>query len=395
MVDYRPLPEDATEAHDALTSYAFGADQGPPLPPDREQRQERYWSFGDYRGVFEGDELLAACGQIEFTARVRGAWLPLAGLTGVATAPTHRRQGLAGRMLEASLAEYRDRGWPVSALRPFDARFYGRYGWATGCRYTAATVSPSALAPAREAAAGRFRRVHPEGFEALEPVYREWLDGVGLATRRSEDWWRDRAFHTPGTELYCYAWERDGETRGYLLYQAEDRRLTVREAAHVDHEAYLNLLRFLADHDAQADELLLRGPGHDRLLDVVEDRDALDVELVPGQMVRIADVSAALEAVRYPADEAATLTLSVADDHAPWNDRTVRLAVADGTATVEPTEEEPDASVDIGTLSQLLVGYLPARRARTVGGLTVETPGTVATLAALFPEQETYLPERF
>jgi len=394
MADYRPLPEDEREAHDVLASYAFGAEGGPPLPPDREGRQERYWSFGEYRGVFEDSELVATCAHIEFTARLRGAWLPLAGLTAVATAPTHRRQGLAGRMLEASLAEYHDRGWPVSALRPFDARFYGRYGWATGCRYTEATVSPSALAPAREGRGGRFRRVHPEGFEDLRPVYREWLDGVGLATRRSEDWWRERAFHTSGTELYCYAWERDGETRGYLLYEVEDRELTVHEAAHVDGEAYLNLLAFLADHDAQVEEVVLRGLGHDRLLDVVEDRSALSVETAPGQMVRIADVPAALEAVRYPTEDA-TLALAVTDDHAPWNDRTFRLAVEDGTAAVEPTDEEPDASVGVGTLSQLLVGYLPPRRARTVGDLAVENSGTLAALDALFPEQETYLPERF
>ncbi len=395
MVDYRPLPEDATEAHDVLASYAFGAENGPPLPPDRDDRLERLWSFGEYRGMFENDELVATCAHINFTARIRGVWLSLAGLTAVATAPAHRRRGLAGQMLEASLAEYRDRDWPITALRPFDAGFYGRYGWATGCRYTEATVSPSALGAAREASRGQFRRVHPEGFERLRPVYRKWLDGVGLATRRSDDWWRDRAFHTPGTELYCYAWERDGEVRGYLLYDIDDRELTVHETAYIDHEAYLNLLRFLANHDAQIEEVRLRGLSHDRLLDIVPDRGALSVEVAPGQMVRIVDVPAALEAIHYPPGEDAALTLAVSDEHAPWNDGRFHLAVGDDTAAVEPTDGPPDASVGIGTLSQLLVGYLPVERARQTGSLEIKTPGVADVLAGLFPERETYLPERF
>jgi predicted acetyltransferase len=319
----------------------------------------------------------------------------MAGLTGVATAPERRREGLAGRMFEASLAEYRDRGWPISALRPFEEAVYARYGWATGCRYTTATVSPSALAPVREATDGRFRRVQPQGFERLAPVYREWLDGVGLVTRRGEDWWRDRVFHTSRSELYCYAWERDGEARGYLMYDVEDRELTVHEAAHVDGEAYLALLRLLADHDAQVDELTLRGRNHDRLIDVVEDRGSLTVETAPSFMVRIVDVPAALEAVPYPEVEDASLALAVADDHAPWNDGTFRVAVRDGTATVEPTDAAPDARVDVGTLSQLFVGYLPADRARTLGGLDTETEGALDALARLFPPEETYLPERF
>jgi predicted acetyltransferase len=394
MAEYRPVPEHRQNDRRALTGYAFDAGSGPPQPPDRDERLVRMWGFGEDRGMFEGDRLLACCTHIDFDARVRGTWLPLAGLTGVATAPERRREGLAGRMFEASLAEYRDRGWPVSALRPFEESVYARYGWATGTRYTTATVPPSALAPARETTGGRFRRVRPEAFERLEPVYREWLDGVGLATRRDDDWWRDRVFHTFRSELYCYAWERDGEPRGYLIYGIEDRELTVHEAAHTDGEAYLSLLRFLADHDAQIEEITLRGRDHERLLDVVEDRSALTVEVAPGYMVRIVDVPAALEAVPYPGVENVSLALAVADDHAPWNDRTFGVAVRDGTATVEPTDAAPDARVDVGTLSQLLVGYLPAERALTLGGLEAG-PDTVGSLARLFPTEETYLPERF
>jgi predicted acetyltransferase len=41
--------------------------------------------------------------------------------------------------------EYRDLGWPIAALWPFDEAFYARYGWATASRTHTATLEPGAL----------------------------------------------------------------------------------------------------------------------------------------------------------------------------------------------------------------------------------------------------------
>lgn len=139
----------------------------------------------------------------------------------------------------------------------------------------------------------------------------------------------------------------------------------------------------------------LYGYDHDRLLDVVTDRDAIDVEVAAGKMLRIVDVPAALEAVPYPDVEDVAISVAVDDPHAPWNDATFSIEVTEGAATVTPTDADPDASIDIGTLSQLLVGYLPAERALTVGGLDVRVSETVDVLDRLFPENEVFLPESF
>jgi Predicted acetyltransferase involved in intracellular survival and related acetyltransferases len=317
----------------------------------------------------------------------------------VASPPERRHQGFVGELLEASLREYRERDWPIAALRPFKHDFYARYGWATGCRYRTATVDPAALSVARSATAGEFQRVEPGEYATLEPAYAAWLDGVNLATRRSADWWRDRVFQGYDTERFCYAWLHDGEPRGYLLYRIQDgddgRCLVVDEMADTDHEAYLNLLRFCHNHASQVSTIELYGYDHDRLLDVVTDRDAIEVEVTAGKMVRIVDVPAALEAVPYPDVEDATLTIAVDDPHAPWNDATFAIEVAEGAATVTPTDADPDANVDIGTLSQLLVGYCSAERARRTGGLDVRSADAIDALAELFPKNEVFLPESF
>ena len=399
MAEYRPISPEYEERHHAITGYAFDAGSGPYDPDEPiDERRQRRWAFGEDRGIFDGDDL-AACGtHIEFIVRLRGMWLPMAGLSGVASPPERRRQGFVGELLKASLREYREREWPIAALRPFEHDFYARYGWATGCRYHTATVDPAALSAVRSAATGEFRRVEPDEHATLEPVFEKWLDGVNLATRRSADWWRDRVFQAHDTERFCYAWLREGEPRGYLLYRVrddDDRCLVVDEMAAADHEASLNLLRFCHNHDSQVSTVELYGHDHDRLLDIITDRDAIEVEVAAGKMVRIVDVPAALEAIPYPGVDDADLTIAVDDPHAPWNDATFTIEVTEGVATVATTDADPAASVDIGTLSQLLVGYCSAERARRIGGLDVCSMEAIDALTELFPESEVFLPESF
>jgi predicted acetyltransferase len=397
MAEYRPVPEDRASDFRRIARYAFGADGGPYDPEEPlDDRQRRMYEFAEDRGMYDGEDLLVVCAHFPFTVRVRGTWLPMGGVSAVASPPEHRRQGLVGEMMAASLAEYRDRGWPLATLRPFDEAFYARYGWATGVRRHVATVDVDALATTQDAAAGAFRRVDPsEAPGAFDDVFTQWLEGYGLATDRTDEWWRDRVTQRFQAPLYCYAWERDDDVRGYLLYEVEDGTIETREFAHADHEAYLNLLRFCHDHDSQVASVRLRGPDHGRLLDVVADRGAVDLEERAGQMVRIVDVPAALSAVEYPGVADARVTLAVADDHAPWNEATFAVAVEDGSARVTETDARPDATVDVGTLSQLLVGYHGVESARRVGDLAVADEAAAATLERLFPERPTFLPESF
>lgn len=400
MAEYRPLPEIPDDEFERIARYSFDAAAGPydSDEPIEEYHQRRY-SFGEYRGLYEAGELVAGCCHLEFTTRIRGEWLPMAGLSVVASDPATRRQGFVGDLLEESLAEYRERDWPIVALRPFEESFYARYGWATGARRQTVTVEPAALSVTAEAARGEYRRMTSEEYASLEPVFRSWLDDVTLATRRSGDWWRDRIFLLPDGELFCYAWLRDGDPRGYLIYDVDKgtdgSQMRVHEMAYTDHEAYLNLLYFCYNHDSQLAEIRLTGYAQDRLLDVITDRDALELTVAADKMVRLVDVPAAFEALSYPSAEASEFILSVSDEHANWNDETFAVTVAEEAATVTTTDESPDARVDIGTLSQLFVGYHSVEQARDYGGLTVDSAETAATLATLFPEQQTYLPEAF
>jgi predicted acetyltransferase len=219
--------------------------------------------------------------------------------------------------------------------------------------------------------------------------------GVELAVDRAESWWRGRVF---GSESYAYLWEREGEPRAYLVYEFEDgpegRVLDVAEHAAVDHEAYLNLLRFCHDHDSQVATVRLRERATADLLELVADPGAVDYGVSAGPMLRVVDVLAALGALNYPEGVSTSLTLAVDDDLAPWNDDTFRLAVEDGRGTVERTDATPRVRTDVATLSQVLAGHHSVSKAHRFGVLEGEGDATDA-LADLFPPRPVFLRERF
>ena len=404
---YRPIPDDREEAFSAILRYAFSPERGPfdpeeydePPPPARP---------GEPRGLFAGDDLLSVCKHHFFDSTVRGNPFTLAGLSAVGTPPEHRRRGLVRRLAAASLSEYRERGAALSALWPFAHRFYARLGWALVNRYAVTECPPETLSFAREAdVGGRWIQLDPDHGRRMADVLEANDGGRALAVDRTEEWWRRRVFHGWGTDPYVYGWELEGELRAYVVYTVEERDgdpvgvgaddgrlLDVAEVAVADHEARLACLGFLADHDSQVGRVRTYGPPDASLLDLVFDPDEVEVEVHAGPQVRIVSVPEAIEATAVPGDVDADVLVGVEDSLAPWNDGAFRVEVAAGAVTVEPADAEPDVEVEIGPLSQLVVGYRTAAALAATGELSGESEA-VETLGRLFPAADPFLRERF
>jgi predicted acetyltransferase len=179
--------------------------------------------------------------------------------------------------------------------------------------------------------------------------------------------------------------------------------MRVTDVAVADDEAWFQLLRFCRNHDSQVAEVRIRAPPDAPFLDLVADPRAVDCEVRTGPMVRLVDVAAALEALDPDPDLETAFSLSVADPLVDWNDGTFRVAVADGSVAVEPANggeggdldpETADAAVDIGTLSQLYVGYRSIDDAVRSDGLAVDS-ALADDLRTAFPPRTTHLREGF
>lgn len=408
MVEYRPLPDEGMRTFFEYTNYAFAPQKGP-VAYDPDEHETPRLRLGSPRGLYEDgnhrDQPRVVCRQYWLEATVRGESHPVAGLASVASPPESRRKGLIRTLLERSLEEYRNRDRILSVLWPFQYDFYRKYGWETANKRVRYECSPDALAFATAAVDDpEFVAVSSDSYGLLDNIYRRHASEYALSIERDEAWWRHRVLSNEGPDPFVYALERDGSPSGYLVYTIDgeeqgSRTMSVQELAADDHDGYLSLLSFCHTHDSQIDTVELPGPTDSSLLDLTPKPEGVDCTVETGPMARIVDVEAALSAVAYPdtdaSERAFRLTLSVSDPLVEWNDGTFALEVADGAATCERTAGEATVELDIGALSQLLVGSRSAADLERVGRLRTESVTELEVLESLFPETDVYLREHF
>jgi predicted acetyltransferase len=407
--DYRALPEERDDDFEEMTSYAFRIEDGPPGGEDASDGSDEEDGddpdLGHERGVFDGEELVAVCRQYYWPTTVRGREVSLAGLSAVASSPENRRRGAVAELVAGSLAEYYEEGCAFAALWPFDRAFYARYGYGTANCFATVECPVEDLAFAEEFEAGEFRPVGPDGWAALDAVYRDHSAGRNLALDRDEDWWRERVFDGHRGDPYVYGFERGGDLAGYLVYTVEeeddDEVFWVTESAWTDEAAFLNLLRFCYYHDSQVDRVRIRGAPGGSLRDVLDyipspGYEDVEYDLWAGLMVRIVDVADALESIGYPTGVDDRIRIAVDDDTVERNDGTFVLDVSEGRANCEPAGPgaEAEVEVSVGTLSQAAVGYRPVDRLQYAGELSADEDA-LRRLGAVFPADEVFLRDFF
>ncbi|HZG85340.1 GNAT family N-acetyltransferase [Paenibacillus sp.] len=347
-------------------------------------------------GAFVDGELAAKYTLLDLDTWIHGVKYAMGGIAGVATWPDYRRQGLVSRLLAHSLATMRANGQTVSFLHPFSFPFYRKYGWELYAEYKAYDI-PMALLPAAPPETARMRRA-PIDWAALHPMYEAFARRYSGTLVRTEEWWNNRIFFNKKLTAAVYENEA-GEKRGYVLYEALDRKLTVHELVALDDAARRALWGYLRNHDSMADQVKWHAPADDALHYLLPD-PRVKQELVPYFMARVVDAAAFVAAYPFAAGAGAAVTLRVRDPHAAWNDGAFALAVDDaGRGTLAPAAAGADAdggalSCSIGTLTAMLLGYRRPAFLHAAGML--EGPeGAAAQLERVLPARPTHLADFF
>jgi predicted acetyltransferase len=372
--------------------------------PEQARRRRGLVQSEELRGLLVDGEVRAALRLIAMPLWFGAAPVGTGGLSAVATPPEYRRQGYIGRLLRATLAEIRGRGWPLSALYPFSFPFYKRYGWehvtdhvnytfpierlpmsAHGGTWHAVTLSTDFNSDPETGG------ISEDDLATLMGLYDAWVVGQNGPMVRNARWWRLQKLAVGRDRRPdVYIW-RDGagRPRAYVVYAFENlssewhRRLQVWDWAALDATAFRALLQFLRNHDSQAAEVRIAVPEATRFL-ALFDNPEFKVETEAGLMLRLVDVPAALAARLYPPEVQAAVTLAVTDPVLEWNNGTFALTVADGRGQAEPTTTTPGLSLDQRTLVRLYSGYLTPAEAAALDLLTVHDPAALEAAGAIF-----------
>jgi predicted acetyltransferase len=397
---FRPaLPEEVEEVA-RLMAHSFPA----------AGRTHRWWEEFVTAGPHGGLEslwvaehqgrLVGACQLLWLRQWIGGVAMPVMGLAGVAIAPTHRRRGLAGRMLTAGFDHARERGDVGSALYPFRASFYEDLGYGLAGEAHQYQLPPGLL-PDDKQERMRVQLVDgPEAEAAMHRVYAEAAQRLqtGQLDRTPRTWGKSWGEADQAAVVY---WGEGGEPEGYCIVRyradlpANIRFLEVEERAWLTLAAQRGIYGWLSSLGDQWRELVYRAHPEEGFGDrISEPRLPLlsapswrlwfpSATLLRGPMFRVLDVPDALSLRSVAPDAELTLRLEVEDGQVPENRGPWLMQMEGGLIDVEPyAGGAVDASltIPVDTLSRIFIGALTPWQAVNGGLAEIDRPGLLKAL---------------
>ena len=403
-MDIRELgPADDPGALLDLSVRAFG----PIARADRtrwEENAEAAIGAGQYLGVFDGGQLLAAARYHDMVQWWHGQPVPMAGVASVAVAPEERGRGTGRALMRTLLGLIGDRGYHISALYPATLALYRSLGWEIAgglsqvripARSLRSLVPPDASlpapAPGTEAAPPaaphlRMRRCGPrDAADVLATVGRvhQALRDCGPNTRDEAAvarWLSDEqrfAYLAPDGFL-AYRWQHGND-------ELQVERVIASSAA-----ATRAIWGIVSSHSSIASMVQATVGPADPVQWLTTDPDVSPARQT-AWMLRVVDAAAAVAGRGFPPGVELTAVLRLADPDRPAHDGWWTLDVGGSKGVLTPAGTRPGdpppapAALTLGPRGfAALYGGTPLGTLRRAGLAAGGDPGGDAALDAAF-----------
>jgi predicted acetyltransferase len=407
-VDLRPIDSSEFPAFFRSIVETFGED---PRDADREADLRVFEPERSLAGV-DGESIIATGAIFSREMTVPGGPRPIAGVTMVSVAPTHRRRGILTQIMSRQLTElHEQQREPVAALWASEGGIYGRFGYGLAARRGALSARTKELRmrPGTSLGSGRVRLAGAE--EARPHVVRVYEEQrgqqVGWLDRRGR-WW-DYRLHDPehsreGTTALRYALntEENGRVTGYAVYRIKpvwdtgvnETEVQIVELAATTPQAYASVWSFVTNLDLVPKMRKRIAPLDEPLQHMLLDPRALRLDVLDCMWIRLADVGRALADRVYSAD--VDIVLDVTDDFCPWNARRWRLSGGARGAECGPTREPAHLTLSSTDLGTAYLGGATLASLAAAGRVTELRRGAlVAATRAFVTDRQPWCPEIF
>lgn len=334
----------------------------------------------------DGADVVGAAFYLDLKLTVPGgAVLPMAGVSGVAVAPTHRRRGVLTAMfaeLHSSMGDY-----PIAGLEASEGGIYSRFG------YGPATVCHELTVERRRARfhpevpdPGGVRIARPaEHREQLAEIYERWRlqtpGGLDSPPQLWDEVLADRDETRGGGSAYFCLLHADGFVM-YRTHGDEDKKkVEITKMAAVTPQAHIALWRVLLGMDL-VEKVTTRTHPCDVLPYLLTDPRLVCTTLVEDALwLRILDVPTVLEARSYAAD--ISVVLDVSDGVLGGGGR-YALEVRDRKARCVSSDAPAEVQTSLSVLGSLYMGGHRASAFATANRLRCNDSGLTAQLDAAF-----------
>ncbi|MET3803744.1 putative acetyltransferase [Nakamurella sp. UYEF19] len=366
------------------------------------RRASMYWD----RTVagFDGETIVSTLRSFPVAMTLPGgAELPSSAITAVSTSATHRRRGLASRMVTAELEAAKARGEGAAVLHASEWPIYGRYGFGSATRACTLLVD-SSVARLRVPVAGTAEIVDVDTARLLlPPLYdAHRLRSPGELSRDARFFdidlglLRYPSWGPPKPGYHVVVRDPQGTVVGMTRYELEDRwehnrpRMTVKTSLFVASEPRGTALlwQYLTDIDLVTEIRVETRPLDDGLeLLLVDGRHVRQEDATDLLWIRLLDVPAALGARRYL--RTGRVVLEVVDNLGLAGGRFVVEADEHGAGSCVETGETPDLTLDISTLSASCLGGRSLVTLHGAGLVEVTDRKALLTADAMFRAEVT------
>lgn len=340
----------------------------------------------NWRLVRDGRNVVACLRRIEMGQFFGGRRVSLIGVAGVATAPESRGRGHARMLMESCVREMHKDGAALGGLYASTQALYRQSGFEqAGHRFVARIpVARLAIGPKKRNIVALTEADQPRivsCYQRFAPTHNGLLD-------RGEYIWK-RIRERPDTKYLPYGVPGErGQLDGYLfMAQARDpqtmrQELILSDLVFHSADAARQLIAFLADFEPMADTLVFTGgPLHPILTLLPQQR--FEVKLKEYWMLRIVNITKALQERGYSPAIRGSVVLRVTDDLIDANAGTWRLDVEAGEGRLRRVAGGSAVSCDIRGLAALYTGLLTPRQAAQIG-LCAGDDRSLDTLGAIF-----------
>lgn len=310
----------------------------------------------DVLGWFDQDTLVSQVAVYPMKIRVFNKTYDMGGLTGVGTYPEYSNLGLMHRLLEQALKNMQRRGQYICYLYPYSIPYYRRKGWEIISDKISYEIKDYQL-PKNKQVTGRVRRVDVDS-EELKITYERYAMRTHGAVLRDELAWNEYWLWDPDDMMAAIYYNENNEPDGYVIYWFAHDVFHIKDMIFNNEDARSGLWNFISAHFSMIDKVVGSTFTDEPLAFLLEDADIKEV-ISPYYMARIVDFPEFIRKYPFKPDSMEReWSFVLSDPIMECNQGAFRLKIdKKGRGSAERIEEKCADSIDIQTMTTMLMGY--------------------------------------
>ena len=344
-------------------------------------------------GWFHKEQLISQIAIYPCEVNIHGAPYKMGGITGVGTYPEYAGHGLMQDLVKKALETMReDKQW-ISYLYPYNIPYYRRKGWEIMSDKLTFKIRDTQL-PKQVDVPGMVERQnvdHPDVFAVYDTFAKQNHGALKRSHFHWEEYWRYENEEERTAAIY---YDGAGKPTGVLFYWVAEEIFHVKEMFYLNQEARNGLWNFISAHFSMV--YWVKGDiyKNEPLAFLLEDSQITET-IEPYYMARIVDVAEFLKRFPFESFDGA-FHFVVTDPIADWNNDTFSVMGKDDEVVIQKgVAIGPSVTIDIQTLSCLLMNYRRASYLYRIERLQAASKKTIHLLEQIIPDMEAYFSDYF